>query len=191
MSPADEPPAPPAGKTQGAPSQALMEILHAMPVGVEIYDKDFNALFFNSVSDELFLYRDRVLQFDDWWPLGFPDPVVRAQVIAEWQVHVANAERHPDQVQEGEWTVLCRDGRQHIVQFRLRRVGEIYILVLLDVTERRQMEAELRRLATVDPLTACSIAAASWMRRRRPSKPARPMAMRSPCSCSTSTISRR
>lgn len=131
-----------------------MQILHALPVGVEIYDNDFNALFYNTAADDLFLYREQVIvQHDDWWVLGFPDPVQRAQVIADWRRHVAAARSNPHEVQQGEWNVRCRDGLQHMVQYRLRRLGEIYVLVLLDVTERRHLEAELRRLAAVDPLT--------------------------------------
>ena len=131
-----------------------MEILHALPVGVEIYDKDFNALFYNTAADDLFLYREQVIvQHDEWWVLGFPDPAVRAQVIADWQRHVAAVRDNPNAVQQGEWNVRCRDGQQHMVQYRLRRMGDIHVLVLLDVTERRHLEAELRRLAAVDPLT--------------------------------------
>ncbi len=137
-----------------APSRALMEILHALPVGVEIYDNEFNALFYNTAADDLFLYRERVIvQHDEWWDLGFPDPVARAQVIADWQSHVAATRCNPHKVQQGEWNVRCRDGLQHMVQYRLRPMGSIFVLVLLDVTERRHLEAELRRLAAIDPLT--------------------------------------
>ncbi|MGU3496270.1 GGDEF domain-containing protein [Xanthobacteraceae bacterium A53D] len=131
-----------------------MDILHALPVGVEIYDRDFNAIFYNKAADALFLYGARVVaHHDDWWELGFPDPVKRAAVIAEWQAMVAAARCEPNLVQHGEWDVTCRDGQQHIVHFRFCFQDDNYILVLFDITEQRRLEAELRRLANVDPLT--------------------------------------
>ncbi len=63
----------------------LEEILDLLPVGVEIYDAGLNALFFNRKADDLFLYPERpVLQHDDWFELGFPDPEERARRYAEW-----------------------------------------------------------------------------------------------------------
>lgn len=133
---------------------AIEALLHALPIGVEIYDRDFNALFFNSAADELFLYPEKpIIHHDEWWEFGFPDLRERTRVIAEWYRMVDAARADPSQVQMGEWNVRCRDGAQHFVQFRFRYIDDTFLLVLLDVTERRQLEAELRRLATTDPLT--------------------------------------
>lgn len=136
------------------PRRALMDILHALPVGVEIYDREFNAVFYNKAADDLFLYAEKVIfHHDEWWELGFPDPVKRAAVIAEWTAMVDEARSNPDTVQYGEWDVRCRDGQQHHVHFRFCFLGDTYILVLFDITEQRRLEAELRRLANMDPLT--------------------------------------
>ncbi|GGF61378.1 hypothetical protein GCM10007301_21430 [Azorhizobium oxalatiphilum] len=160
------------------PRRALMDILHALPVGVEIYDGDFNAVFFNKAADDLFLYKEQVVfHHDDWWELGFPDPKVRAVVIAEWEQVLAQARKVPGSVQSGEWDVRCRDGQQHNVRFRFCFLGDIYVFVLFDITEQRRLEAELRRLANVDPLTEtfnrrrfvteADAAFAAWRRNRR------------------------
>ncbi len=133
---------------------SITALLHALPIGVEIYDRDFNAIFFNRAADDLFLYPDKpILHHDEWWELGFPEPRERVRVIAEWYRMVDAARADPAHVQVGEWNVRCRDGEQHIVQFRFRFIDDTFLLVLLDVTERRRMETELRRLATIDPLT--------------------------------------
>ncbi|WP_051356346.1 GGDEF domain-containing protein [Azorhizobium doebereinerae] len=136
------------------PRRTFSEILHALPVGVEIYDRNFDAVFYNKAADDLFLYVEKpVLHHDEWWELGFPDPVARAAAIAEWRQMVALAHDQPGTAHTGEWNVRCRDGLQHIVQYRFCFLGDTYILVLLDVTEQRRLEAELRWLANVDPLT--------------------------------------
>ncbi|WP_208948237.1 sensor domain-containing diguanylate cyclase [Segnochrobactrum spirostomi] len=132
----------------------LEEILDLLPVGVEIYDDGFNALFFNRKADDLFLYPERpVLQHDDWFELGFPDPDERARRYAEWQDRVENARRHRDRVEITEWNMRCRDGRNHVVQFLIRFVGDTFLIVQWDVTEQRALEAELSRLARRDSLT--------------------------------------
>lgn len=132
----------------------LEEILDLLPVGVEIYDHSLNALFFNRKADDLFLYPERpVLQHDDWFEVGFPDPAERARRYAEWQHRVENARRHRDRVEITEWNMRCRDGCDHIVQFLIRFVGDTFLIVQWDVTEQRALEAELSSLARRDALT--------------------------------------
>ncbi|MFG1421459.1 GGDEF domain-containing protein [Roseixanthobacter liquoris] len=144
----------PAVVGQGDWPGSFAEILHALPVGVELYDRDLNALFYNKASDDLFLYQEHaVVHFEDWWSLGFPDPQVRARVVEEWHQRMAAAEREPESIQQTEWVVRCRDGIDRAVQFRFRWVGQTYVLVVSDVTAQRQLEQDLRRLAGSDPLT--------------------------------------
>jgi diguanylate cyclase (GGDEF)-like protein len=132
----------------------MADIMNLLPVGVEIYDKDLNALFYNLRADDLFLYDEKaILHHDEWFEFGFPDPVERAERLAEWHARVAAARRAPETVQFTEWSMRCRDGSARIVQFLFRFVGANFVMVLWDVTEQRQLEAELRRLASSDPLT--------------------------------------
>lgn len=141
---------PPAGEWR----QDLLEIMDLLPVGVEIYDADLNALFYNRFSDRLFDYEERqVLHYDEWWALGFPDPEERAAARRAWQDRVAAARAGPGSTQRVEYRVRCRDDRIRHVEFRFRFVGERLVLILLDVTDQRRLEAELRRLAGQDALT--------------------------------------
>ena len=139
----------------------LIDILDRMPVAIEIYDKDLNAIFYNKMSDELFLYEQKVIvHHDEWWEFGFPDPVEREAAFAEWQEKMQIARSNPGHVQFSEWSVRCRDGSDRIVQFRYRWIGDNYVLALWDVTIQRETEKRLRHLAVSDPLTGL------WNRRR-------------------------
>lgn len=139
----------------------LIEILDRMPVAIEIYDRDLNAIFYNKMSDELFLYEQKaIVHHDEWWEFGFPNQVERAAAFAEWQEKMQIARSHPGHVQFSEWTVRCRDGSDRIVQFRYRWIGDNYVLALWDVTIQRETEQRLRHLAVSDPLTGL------WNRRR-------------------------
>jgi diguanylate cyclase (GGDEF)-like protein len=132
----------------------MEEIVNLLPVGVEVYDRNLNALFYNRRADELFLYDEKaILHHDEWFELGFPDAAERAQREREFADRLAAARRDPEEVQQTEWLMRCRDGSLRSVQFLFRFVGDHFVMVLWDMTERRQLEAELRRMAETDPLT--------------------------------------
>ncbi|MGA0531827.1 GGDEF domain-containing protein [Hansschlegelia sp. KR7-227] len=129
-------------------------VLQTLPVGVEIFDLDFNALFYNRKSDELFDYADApVANHDAWWRLAFPDAGARAQARAEWREVVAEAEADPSRAHVAEWTVRCKDGESRTIQFFYRFLFDRFSLVLWDVTEQRRLEGELRATARTDGLT--------------------------------------
>ncbi|HQS09933.1 MAG: hypothetical protein B7Y12_22105 [Rhizobiales bacterium 24-66-13] len=136
-------------------SRLLQTVVERLPVGVEIYDSGFNELYANRVSDDLFLYDDTPLRphHDAWWERAFPDPEVRGRAIEEWQRLIQAARANQDGVLRTEWEVVCRDGANRIIQFRFRIIGDTYVVVFWDVTERRRLEEEFRRLAGTDALT--------------------------------------
>ena len=132
----------------------LAAIANWLPVGIEIYDGRFNELFANTQSHRVFDYGERYFgSHDDWWDLGFPDPATRAATWQEWLEKVGEARRHPGRVQESEWSVRCSDGLDRTMLFRYLFLGDDYVVTFWDVTEQRQLEAELRRLAGTDALT--------------------------------------
>lgn len=133
----------------------LEDIVRSLPVGVEIYDRNYRELFCNTLSNELFGYdyNGRLPHHDDWWEYSFPDDAERARAIGEWRERLELARADAGSVQKVEWEVLCRDGLRRTVQFRFRFIGTTYIVVFWDVTERRRLEEELRHLAGTDELT--------------------------------------
>jgi diguanylate cyclase (GGDEF)-like protein len=139
---------------QGDWRSGMEEIVNLLPVGIEVYDRNLNALFYNLRADELFLYDEKaILHHDEWFELGFPDAAERDLREREFRDRVAAARRDPETVQQTEWVMRCRDGALRSVQFLFRFVGDHFVMVLWDMTERRQLEAELRRMAETDPLT--------------------------------------
>lgn len=128
--------------------------LDSLPVGIELYDRHFNALFYNKKSDDLFDYSDRsVNNHEDWWELAFPDAKRRKAARAEWRVITANAARDPGRAYMAEWEVTCRDGLSRSIQFYYRLADQGFSLVLWDVTDQRRLESELREIARTDSLT--------------------------------------
>ena len=147
----------PAGLHEGSRitwGENIEALANWLPVGVEIYDRDLRELFSNTHSYRVFDYAGTYFgHHSDWWALGFTDPAARAAAMAEWQAKVEVARRQEGAVQVSEWTVRCSDGSDRTMQFRYRFLGDYYIVVFWDVTEQRQLEAELRRSAATDALT--------------------------------------
>jgi diguanylate cyclase (GGDEF)-like protein len=134
--------------------QNLSALANWLPVGIEIYDGDFRELFANTHSRRVFDYGGGYFgHHDDWWELGFPDPVARAAAYEEWREKVAAARARPGLVSESEWSVRCSDGADRCIHFRYRFLDGFYVAVFWDVTEQRHIEAELHRRAATDGLT--------------------------------------
>jgi signal transduction histidine kinase/CheY-like chemotaxis protein len=79
-----------------------------------------------------------------WWPLAYPDPDYRRQVLANWNRRVEEARQHGTAATPAEVTVVCRNGETRIFDIRLTTIGERSLVVFVDLTEHRRTEQELR-----------------------------------------------
>lgn len=134
--------------------ESLEEVAAGLPIGLEIYDREFRPLLCNEVSDHFFNYPGiRMDHHDDWWSIGFPDEDDRRHAYLEWQERIAEARLDQSRSRSAEWKVRCADGLDRHFEFRFRFVGDLYTVVFWDVTERRRLEEEWREYACTDVLT--------------------------------------
>jgi diguanylate cyclase (GGDEF)-like protein len=143
---------------QNASSQNAEEtfrgIIQALPIGIDLYDASWRGIFFNAYSDSLYLYDPYYdLQNNEWFERAFPDPGDRAIYRAQWVQAQAALERDPTVPQHIEWRVFCRDGTYRTLQNMMCKIGTHYAFIYWDITERRRLEDDLRRLAGTDMLT--------------------------------------
>ncbi len=125
-----------------------------LPVGVHIEDADFRSIFVNEGYVSLFGYSlAEIAAPEDWWVLAYPDPIYRDLVQRRWFEAVAFATANDIDILPQEWIVTCKNGERKVVQFHLRRVGDLHVHVYIDVSARHRLEDELRRLANTDALT--------------------------------------
>lgn len=142
------------GSAENAWRATLADVLQSLPVGLELYDQDMSEVFANTESSAMFGYStEDVGRLDDWWEVGYPDPEYRRKARQAWYDAVALSRTTRADVRMQDWEVTCKDGSRKLVAFRYRAIGEQHALLFWDMTERRSLELELRRVAETDVLT--------------------------------------
>lgn len=136
-------------------SELAQDVLAGLPVGLKIFDLDFNQVFANAVSDDMFAPPPAGgrLHLEDWWTQAFPDEEARNRAVAEWRHRLSLLRIQGSQFAQTDWDVRCRDGATRTIQFRFGFIDDLYVMAYWDITARRRMEEELRRLAGTDALT--------------------------------------
>lgn len=129
-------------------------LIQALPIGIDLFDASWRAIFFNAYSDSLYQYDPfHDDEHHEWFERAFPDPGERAIAFAEWEAAQAALEQDPSQPRHLEWRVLCRDGEYRTLENMMCKIGTHYAFIYWDISERRRLEDELRRLAETDMLT--------------------------------------
>jgi PAS domain S-box-containing protein len=122
----------------------LRELVDVSPFGIAVMNAQGDFAQLNRKFIELFGYgSDELRTVDDWWPRAFPDPTYRAETQQGWAAARLAAEKRGVESQAFEATVTCKDGTRRMIEFRSKNVGDVLIVVCLDLTERRRAETAL------------------------------------------------
>jgi PAS domain S-box-containing protein len=79
------------------------------------------------------------------WPLVYPDPEYRAQVMARWQSSVNAMTVDSSQVEYGEFQVTGKDGSERTMLINATTAGGNLLVSFFDITEHRRAEKALDR----------------------------------------------
>ena len=123
----------------------LQAIIEATPVPMAVNDEHQNITFVNRSFVATFGYTlADIPNVAVWWPLAYPDPVYRQQVSQAWQAATEKALRDGTALDLPDYRVTCKDGSVRDIHFSTATMGPSQLVILYDVTERRQAEAALR-----------------------------------------------
>ena len=132
----------------------LRGILQRLPVGVCLVQADGLMKFRNDQFVQICGYtEDDIPRGEDWWPTVYPDVQYREQARATWMAARAKAIEGDGTIASGEYTIHCKDGQQRTVEIAGVIVDGGHLFTLVDLSQRKADEEEIRYLAFYDPLT--------------------------------------
>jgi PAS domain S-box-containing protein len=117
------------------------------PMGVIIVNQDQKAVYLSQKCADLFGYTlDDIPNIEAWLTLAYPDEALRNRVRREWQAEVDAARATLSEIRPLEYPVTCKNGRVRDIEFRMSTNGDLDFIVLTDITQRKQAEAEWKKL---------------------------------------------
>ncbi len=100
----------------------------------------------NPTMVKLFGYtQEDIPSVAQWWPLAYPDASYRKQVAEEWTRRVQRAIDTQSTIEPMEVVCTCKDGSKKNISWNYITLGDKNYSCGLDITERKQAEAELQR----------------------------------------------
>ena len=116
----------------------LTSLLHHIPLGVAVWDRDGNILHLNTAFTLITGYDLGDLPHAAGWPqLAYPDAGYRQQVVEHWRAVGGSG--------GCQYRVTCRDGSVKEIEFNSVLLPDLRVLVTLsDVTERNRNEKALQ-----------------------------------------------
>lgn len=117
----------------------LTSLLHHIPLGIAVWDKQKTILHLNPGFSEITGYtRTDLRLLSDWPKLAYPDPQYRQQTIRHWKTVGRNSS-------VCEYRLTCKDGHIKDIEFRTALLPDGRgISTLTDVSERNKNEKALQ-----------------------------------------------
>ena len=132
----------------------LRSVIDCSPVPLALNDEQGNITYVNREFTKTFGYDlGDIPTLANWWQKAYPDPTRQAEVKAQWQLSLNKTLP----LQEGtafeptEANIRCKDGSQRVALVGATLLmGDTFagtdLVVLYDITARKQAEAEVREL---------------------------------------------
>ncbi len=132
-------------------SEAMFRaIIEATPVPIALNDDQGNITYLNQAFVKMIGYTlDDIPTLADWWPRAYPDPQYRQWIAEQWHENLQQANNSQEVFSPMEVKVRCKDGsiRTFMVGATLIQgsFAGTHLVILYDITERKEYEAELTR----------------------------------------------
>ena len=122
----------------------FQDIVAKSPIPIVVTDKNGDLEFTNNKFIEVFGYTlDDISTAEQWWLVVYPDEVYRQEVQESWAKAIDKATEKGTQIETQEWDITCKNGAVRRVEIDMMPLGDISVIVMNDITERKKAEAAL------------------------------------------------
>jgi two-component system sensor histidine kinase UhpB len=87
--------------------------------------------------------REDIPDMEAWWRCAYPDEEQRLKGMANWRQAVEKAALEHTDIEPSESLVTCKDGTVRIAEIFGARIGSKNLVLLQDITGRKQAEEEI------------------------------------------------
>jgi PAS domain S-box-containing protein len=122
------------------------EMIIQAPIPMVVTNALGNIECFNKKFTESFGYTlDDVSTGEQWWEAAYPDEEYRQLVQKSWGIAIAAAAAKGVQIETQEWDITCKNGAVRRVEFDMMPLGEVSVIAMNDITEKKKAEAILQK----------------------------------------------
>ncbi len=120
--------------------EVFFSVMENNPHGIALFDNNGTFLYLNPEFTAITGYTLKdIPNGREWIKKAYPDLNYREEVIKFWK-----SDRIPKgRGKDVEWIVTCKDGKKKYLEFRVTYLGDKSLVVLTDVTARKQIEIDM------------------------------------------------
>ena len=138
---------------QGASEARFRALVMQSPVPISVATLEGRVEYVNQAFVRVFGYGvEDVPDFVTWFEKAYPDPVYRDEVRAHWEAVCTEAAATGAATPAEEYSVACRDGHTVQVEIQAALIGDRWLGIFADISERRRSEEAMRQAQKLESL---------------------------------------
>jgi len=126
--------------------EKFRKLTEHLPVAIAVVDKNEKTEYANRKYFETIGNIYETPNLADWFLCVYPDEEYRKYVIEKWYVDIEKSIKEGKEVEPFEYNITCKDGKVKVMEISGTWIGDKFVTIFNDVTERVHAEAELQKL---------------------------------------------
>ena len=126
--------------------EKFRKLTEHLPVAIAVVDKNEKTEYANRKYFETIGNIYETPNLADWFLRVYPDEEYRKYVIKKWYVDLEKSIKKGKEVEPFEYNITCKDGKVRVMEISGTRIGDKFVTIFNDVTDRVHAEAELQKL---------------------------------------------